>query len=141
MSFLCLSRGLQVFLIGIRQLGASRGALVDRARALSGRIGVMPRTRLACIFTTWRDEVRERAVRTRREPLGARNMAFKVFHESRDEKHESRLLRKLPWSNGRTACLGSWGHESRDTNHESRPFSRALRPNGVMLRMQMRAAP
>ena len=37
-------------------------------------------------------EVRERAVRTRRkpgggkrrEPLGARKMAFKVFHESRD---------------------------------------------------------
>ena len=32
----------------------------------------------------------ERAVRKRREPLGARNMAFMVFHESRDTKHESR---------------------------------------------------
>jgi len=42
-----------------------------------------------------RGEVRERAVRTRREPgggkrrepLGARNTAFKVFHETRDTNH------------------------------------------------------
>ena len=49
-------------------------------------------------LTTRRDEVGERAVRTsrkpgggkRREPLGACNTAFKVFHESRVTKHESR---------------------------------------------------
>ncbi len=34
--------------------------------------------------------MRERAVRTRRKPLGASKMAFKVFHESRVTKHESR---------------------------------------------------
>ena len=51
-------------------------------------------------------EVRKRAVRTRRKPLGVRKMAFKVFHESRDTKHESRLL-----------CF------SRDTRHETRGFS------------------
>ena len=31
-------------------------------------------------LTTRRGEVRERSVRTRREPLSTGNMAFKIFH-------------------------------------------------------------
>ena len=58
--------------------------------------------------------MRERAVRTRRKPLGARK-AFKVFHGiTRHElKHGFYVF-----------------HESRDTKHESRPFYRVLRPSG-----------
>ena len=47
-----------------------------------------------------------------------------VFHETRDTNHgfcvsfKPRPQRKLPWSNGRTACLGFGG--SRNTKHETR---------------------
>ena len=73
--------------------------------------------------------MRERAVRTRRKPLGARNTAFKVFHESRDTRHETRLFwfsritaffrpsPKPPESHGRPDPRG---FGSRNTRHESR---------------------
>ena len=56
-----------------------------------------------------------RLVASRAEEKGARNTAFKVFHESRDTNHETRLL-----------CF------SRITRHETRitAFSRVLRPSG-----------
>ena len=52
-----------------------------------------------------RGEVGERAVRTRREPLGARNMAFKGF--SRITRHETRpFYRVLRPSGGKKGTLG-----------------------------------
>ena len=74
-------------------------------------------------LTTWRGEGRERAVRTKREPLGV--LATRPFLiEQGEPAQPMRLL-----SDGRTAFLG-FGvtrHESRNTNHG---FFRVLRPSG-----------
>ena len=102
-------------------------------------------------LTTWRGEVRERAVRTRRkpgggkrrEPLGARNMACKVFHESRNKAFT--VHRPSDISSGANQAPAHGFHESRVTKHESRllwfsrntrhetritAFFRVLRPSG-----------
>ena len=62
-------------------------------------------------------EVRKRAVRTRRKPLGVRKMAFKVFHESRDTK--TRITAFMFFTKSRDTKHGFYGvsHETRDTRH------------------------
>ena len=69
-------------------------------------------------LTTRRGEVRERAVRTRRESDGGkrRTQAYFTVHRSSDI------------SSGANQAPNQ--RFSRNTRHESRPFSRVLRPSG-----------
>ena len=75
--------------------------------------------------------MRERAVRTRRAPLGARRRDCQITSFTpRVTKHDlsgSLAVRHFFWS-----ALGPppGFHESRVTKHESRPFYRVLRPSG-----------
>ena len=90
----------------------------------------------------WRGEVGERAVRTRSEPLGARNMTCKVFtsHETRNTAFTVHQPSGI--SSGANQAPAHGFHETRDTRHESRPFFRVLRPSGgEKCRLRSRSSP
>ena len=65
---------------------------------------------------TWRGEVRERAVRTRRQPPAPATWPL-------------RFAGPQTFLPGANQAVAHGFHESRDTKHESRPFYRVLRPS------------
>ena len=68
-----------------------------RSRAYDGSALPAERPQPTCILTNWRGEVREKSVRTRREPLGARRCTCQyIEHDKPAQRNHGGLIACFP---------------------------------------------